>query len=223
MRMRTVPALLAGVIWLSGAGLADAQPRWGRGPTPGAGACFYRDARFNGEYFCVAAGERVPRMPGGMNDGISSIRIFGRASVVVYRDVRFEGQSARFDTDVRNLQREGWNDQISSIQVTRGEGGDWEPGRPPRWGREGEPGIREGACFFKDSGFRGERFCVPRGASYAQLPPGFNDQISSIRVMGAGVMIFQDGEFGGTSQRIDRDVPNLEGFWNDRISSFRVY
>ena len=68
-------------------------------------------------YFCVRQGENLDRVPGGINDKISSIRIIGNIDVVVFRDARFRGQSARFSTDVRNLQREGWNDLISSMRV----------------------------------------------------------------------------------------------------------
>ena len=56
----------------------------------------------------------------------------------------------------------------------------WGGGRPPVWGRADMP--RAGACFFKDAGFRGQVFCIPRGGSYSSLPPGFNDQITSIGV-----------------------------------------
>ncbi|HEV8396221.1 MAG TPA: peptidase inhibitor family I36 protein [Vicinamibacterales bacterium] len=100
------------------AGLADRAEaqRFGRGPTPNAGACFYRDPDFQGEYFCVRAGDVIEVLPRDMNDQISSIRTFGRTEVRVFQDSRFEGRSARFD-DVRNLRREGWNDRISSIRV----------------------------------------------------------------------------------------------------------
>src|SRR5581483_2715252 len=154
---------------------------------------------------CVRRGEDVPVLPEGMNDRISSIRIFGDADVVVFQDGRFRGESARFSRDARNLDREGWNDVISSLRV---EGTRWGGGnRPPVWGRPEMP--REGACFYKDADFRGEYFCVPRGASYAELPPGFNDAISSVRVMGARVTIFQDVNFSGRSDRLDSDVPDL--------------
>jgi hypothetical protein len=66
---------------------------------------------------------------------------------------------------------------------------------------------------------------VPRGASYAMVPPGFNDQISSIRVFRAGaVQIFENRDFGGRVARITSDAPDLRrGVWNDRISSIRVF
>jgi hypothetical protein len=97
------------------AGRAEAQ-RFGRGPTPGSGACFYENPDFQGDYFCVRAGDVVESMPRGMNDKISSIRTFGRSEVRVFQDARFEGRTARFD-DVRDLRRQGWNDRISSIRV----------------------------------------------------------------------------------------------------------
>src|SRR5215212_11280521 len=110
-----VAALSAGLV-----ARAEAQ-RFGRGPTPGAGACFYEDPDFQGEYFCIRAGDVVQQLPRDMNDRISSIRTFGRAEVRVFQDSRFEGRTARFD-DVRDLRREGWNDRISSIRV-EGVGG----------------------------------------------------------------------------------------------------
>ena len=38
---------------------ATAQPRWGRERLPSAGACFYEDRDFRGQYFCVQPGERL--------------------------------------------------------------------------------------------------------------------------------------------------------------------
>ncbi len=96
---------------------ASAQPRWGRPTTPRSGACFYRDADFEGDYFCARAGEDIPDLPRGMNDEISSIRMFGDVEVRVFQDGRFEGRSERFDRSIRNLGREGWNDRLSSARI----------------------------------------------------------------------------------------------------------
>jgi Peptidase inhibitor family I36 len=108
--------LLAGGALLFASSTAMAQ-RWGREHTPKDGACFYQDSDYDGDYFCVRSGDSVSVMPDGMNDRISSIRLFGQAQVVVYRDGRFRGRSERFDDSVRNLGHAGWNDQISSIEV----------------------------------------------------------------------------------------------------------
>ena len=97
------------------ADVAEAQ-RFGRGQTPAAGACFYEDIDFQGDYFCVRAGDVVESLPRDMNDRISSIRTFGRVEVGVFQDNQFSGRGARFE-DVNDLRRQGWNDRISSIRV----------------------------------------------------------------------------------------------------------
>lgn len=105
--------------------VADAQPRWGRSSAPRAGACFYRDPYFRGEYFCAGSGENVAFMGGGMNNQISSIRTFGDVEVTIFQEPRFQGRWTRLEGDVRNLRREGWNDRLSSVRVSGGYG----PGR----------------------------------------------------------------------------------------------
>ena len=100
-----------------------------------------------------------------------------------------------------------------------------------RWGRPHPP--RTGACFYKDSEFRGDYFCLKVGERWPNMPPGFNDKISTIRVFnGARVRVFQDADFRGRSLRIDHDVDNLKEIrlpdnpsksWNDRISAIAVH
>jgi hypothetical protein len=90
---------------------------WGHERTPSEGACFYKDADFHGDYFCVAAGNGLTSIPSGLNDQISSIRMYGRTEVLVYRDRNYDGRSSRFTREVRNLKDENWNDSISSLQV----------------------------------------------------------------------------------------------------------
>ena len=90
---------------------------------------------------------------------------------------------------------------------------------------------RDGACFFKEENFRGEKFCVEKGDRIDQVPPGFSDRISSVRLYGrATATVFQDAGFRGPRLEIRNDVENLQSFqvspghsWNDRISSIRVY
>jgi hypothetical protein len=244
MRGRSVFVSTIGFICLFLSHSASAQPRWGRERVPNQGACFYEDVNFRGNYFCVRQGDRLPSLPSGMRDRISSVRVFGSAEVTVYRDSNMRGRSARLIDDVRNLKRESWNDQISSLDVTsgrdysgyggyggnrgraRGRGnpdrGGWSSDRTPVWGRNGRT-PSEGACFYDDVNFQGQFFCVPRGATYTELPRGFNDRISSIRVFGSEVRIFQDRDFRGRSTEIRGDTPNLRGSWQDNVSSIRVF
>ena len=115
---RAVVVGALGIAMLATTGL-EAQ-RWGRPRPPSAGACFYQKRRLRGDYFCVPAGEDLDQMPSGLNDRISSIRTFGGAEVTVFRNPGFSGRTARFATDVSNLQTEGWNDTLSSLSVRRG-------------------------------------------------------------------------------------------------------
>jgi hypothetical protein len=187
------------------------------------GACFFKDIDYGGEKFCVHPGERIAMVPPGFNDHISSVRIFGRAEVTVYQGRDFQEPSLRLREDVANLQRfqvqpgHSWNDRISSIEVASiRDPGDWD---------------REGACFFKDENFRGEKFCVEKGDRMSQVPHGFSDRISSVRLYGrATVVVFQDADFRGRKLEIRDDVVNLQSFqvspghsWNDRISSIQVH
>jgi peptidase inhibitor family I36 len=216
---KTITCIL-GLFCLLRAEAASAQPRWGRERLPQAGACFFEDSNFRGRYFCVRPGERLQSLPAGMGDRISSMRIIGPSQVTVFRDVGWRGRSARFIGNVRDLKREGWNDEISSLDVGRQSAG-WRGERLPVWGNEAEP--REGACFYRDAGFRGPHFCAPRGATFRSLPRGFNDQISSIRLLGSEVRIFQDRDFRGRSAEIRSDAANLRGSWRDDVSSIRVF
>lgn len=126
---RTV--LMAGAAVAAAAPAAFAQ-HWGHGRTPGAGACFYRDAGFHGEYFCVDAGRSVSELPHDLNDAISSVRIFGRAEVFLYRDRHFNGRSIHFEREVHDLKRENWNDTVSSVEVR------WLGGHSEHSSREAE-------------------------------------------------------------------------------------
>src|SRR6185436_17210024 len=146
-------ALLAFTAVLSVAALresaaASGQMRWGSDAMPNAGVCFFRDKQFRGEYFCVRAGESVARVPGDMNDEISSLRVIGRVDVQLFKDDRFKGQSGRYFTDVRDLKREGWNDAVSSLRVGTAAAA-WDDGRFPVWGRDAR--AQDGACFYKDA------------------------------------------------------------------------
>jgi hypothetical protein len=140
---RFVAAAFVGAFVTLAAPSAWAQPRWGRPQTPRAGACFYRDADFRGDFFCVAAGDDVAVLPNGMNDQISSIRTFGRVTVTVFQNGRFTGRSERFDSDVRNLRERGWNDALSSMRVSRPFGDGNRPGDEIRPGSGVRPADAE--------------------------------------------------------------------------------
>lgn len=106
--------------------LAGPSPQfWGSERTPKDGACFYRDANYRGEYFCVESGRDMGTLPDEVTDSISSMRVFGRAEVTVFVDSRFRGRSQRFTSDVSNFKQKDLNDKIASIRVRGGSGSGW--------------------------------------------------------------------------------------------------
>ena len=127
--------LLLLIVLLSGAFIALGQnpwdyhdhPAWDRSwnqrPFPRAGACFFTDRNFQGNRFCVVRGERLERLPSNFGDNISSIRVFGGASVAVFNDRDYSGGSAEFRGSIRDLRnapfRDGhtWNNRISSVII----------------------------------------------------------------------------------------------------------
>jgi hypothetical protein len=110
-----------GALIMVGTPTVEAQ-HWGRADFPRNGACFFRDADFRGDYFCVNTGREYSSLPSGMNDQISSIQVFGDAEVMIFQDKRFGGRSTNFRHDVRNLKDDGWNDRLSSLEVTSRHG-----------------------------------------------------------------------------------------------------
>jgi hypothetical protein len=104
--------------WNSGAGHRPSNQ-------PKSGACFFREANFSSDYFCIARGNSISAVQRDFNDQISSIRLYGGASVIVYNDANFRSTSISFRnsvTDLRNVRLQGsdhktWSNRISSIQV----------------------------------------------------------------------------------------------------------
>jgi hypothetical protein len=120
--------------------------RWGRPGTPANGACFYENPNFSGQYFCSRQGESIDMVPAGTNDRISSIRLFGNAELVVYRDRDFGGVSEWFDVSEPDLRESGWNDTISSYRIdTRGAFGN--RGRGYGYGRGAGRGPGSGSGY----------------------------------------------------------------------------
>src|SRR5262245_8180017 len=91
-----------------------------------------------------------------------------------------------------------------------------------RWGHGTLP--RDGACFYKDTDFHGDYFCLAGGDELGGMSEDVNDKITSIRIFGqAEVIVFTDARFSGDSTRFAGSVRDLKDEkWNDRISSLRV-
>lgn len=88
---------------------------WDRDYEPRNGACFYTDSKYGGERFCLDRNENVSFVGGHYNDRISSIRVFGRARVTIYKHKNYGGSRRTYTDDARHLG--DFNDEISAIEV----------------------------------------------------------------------------------------------------------
>ena len=96
----------------------------------GNGVCVYDRRDFQGREECWDTGSEVSDLAraGNWSDRISSIRIFGRAAVVLYRDVNFRGDNVVIDQDTDDLSRvtgngfRSWDRQASSLAVETDRG-----------------------------------------------------------------------------------------------------
>jgi hypothetical protein len=151
----------------------------------------------------------------------------GGVVIVQKRSPRDCTQGRQWGFDAGGIWVEGGCVADFEVRPYRGGAWWWDSGR----GHRPSPWQGVGACFYTDPGYGGRYFCMGRGENIDQLPPGFNDQISSIQLVRANdVLIFTKDNFGGYSGRISEDVRRLKGYripgtdesWNDRISSIRV-
>ncbi len=80
-----------------------------------------------------------------------------------------------------------------------------------------------GVCFYADSDYRGESFCLTGDNSF--VGAAWNDRISSIKVVTSGYewTVFNDANFLGGALACGCDVPNLTTYnFNDLTSSIKV-
>ena len=121
MHSLTMLAFCGSIALFASCSRASAQ-RWETGPEPREGACFYRDTFYHGPYFCGEAGQGFETMPSSASDRVSSIRVYGGATVTFYKRSHFRGDSRRFHLNITNLGREDVNDRISSVQIEFSDG-----------------------------------------------------------------------------------------------------
>jgi len=207
---------------------ANAAAQFGRGDDR---VCLYQDIHFEGWAECFRPGDQVPSLR-DHNNNVSSIRIFGRAAIVVYDDTNFRGQSAEFASDVPDLGlrsfvgSRSWSDKIESFEV-----GYLNDRRSSGFGAPRAQEPESGICVYEDANYRGRSQCWIVGTQQNDLAKAGNwsDRISSIRIFGrTTVQVYRDHGFYGEELTINQDIPDLarvgssSGNWNDSISSLKV-
>lgn len=212
--------------------------------------CFYEHADFRGGATCYDPGERDTDLGEDIDDSFSSVDVPPGLSVEVCDKHDYRGRCRTIDGPVRNLDRLGMNDRISSLRVYSDRRGrdfdrrdrDFDRGRRDygRGGRDYDRRDRDfdrrgrdygrsrdrdqdEVCFYEHAKFRGSELCVPVGEAMPFVGHRFNDTFSSMTVpRGARVIICEHNNFQGGCETINGDIDDFgDGRWNDSISSFR--
>jgi hypothetical protein len=181
-----------------------------------------------------SSGGALPRTDGNYPDGLRALQIDAR------------NQDREREKDIRDAEREHEKDWREYLKERRKEYKHWSRAnrwelddfdryrrnrrnREP-WSRGGFGGWdtgnmpRNGICFYTDSNYRGENYCVNGREIIGNVGERFNDRISSIRLHGSArrVVVYEHENFGGARRVFSGDVPNL-GQFNDKISSVEIW
>ncbi|MHA1559107.1 MAG: SH3 domain-containing protein, partial [Alphaproteobacteria bacterium] len=148
-------------------------------PTPAANeVCFYLNADFAGDAFCEPSGRSNFSIAGQWNNAISSIRIGAASSVIVCGDPNLASWCQTYEDDVSLTSFR--NNSMSSYRTLA-------TNTTP-------PAAR--VCFFENAGYGSASFCIEPGQSYAVMPAGWDNRITSIEVeAGHSVQVCRDNNF----------------------------
>jgi len=222
--MKTFSLLaLCVVVGLCAIARMDAAVQYGRANDGARGdqVCVYKDINYQGAEQCYSAGDEVNNL-GNQSKSISSIRVYGRATVTVYESTAFRGHSAQFTSNVSDLGQRmmagdtAWSDHIESLRISGASvsgtpnGGDRRNPGDFRYDQPRRP--RDGVCVYDRPNYEGRSECWDQGQNVSDLTRqgDWAEQISSIRVFGRSVaVVYQDTGYRGESLTVDRDIPDL--------------
>src|SRR6185369_14060603 len=158
------------VVGLCALSPAHAAAQFGR--ARGDDVCVYKDINYQGPEQCYHAGDEINNL-GAQNKNISSIRVYGRATVSVYENTDFRGHSAQFTADAPDLGRQmmagntAWSDHISSLRIggISGSGTSNVDNRryPGDYSRNQSQQPRDGICVYDRANYEGRSQCWNEG------------------------------------------------------------
>jgi hypothetical protein len=192
------------------------------GQARGTQVCVYRDINYQGVEQCYNAGDQINSL-GAQRRSISSIRVYGGATVTAYENTEFRGNSMEFTADVPDLGRRVMSGKttcshrIHSMQVgfLSGSGNSNSGDRSNSGDFRGNQALqpRDGVCVYDRPNYEGRSKCWRQGQNISSLPgQGYmSGQISSIRLLGGrtAAVVYQDTGYRGESLTVDRDIPDL--------------
>ena len=207
--------------------------------------CIYKHDNFHGHEQCYRPGEEVSDLK---HTDINSIRVFGRAHVMLFEDRDFRGRMVEFNSDMPDLSHfamsgsKTWHDNVGSLRAVPEYA---FHDRDRFYDREhypygdtyiyrSKPGVEaidEGVCVYEKPGFEGRSQCWSANTDISDLSfADWKDKISSVRVFGHAHLVgYKDADFHGDRVIIDHDISDLgslpmarAGNWNHEIRSLAV-
>ena len=182
------------------------SPPPGPGPGPGPGTarvCVYDQTNFGGAEVCVNAGASDNDLSGVWNNKVTSLRVFGGASIRLCENRNYGGFCNVFSNN-RPMLGAALNNKASSYDVM--------PPQPKR------------VCVFDLPDYQGASICVNAGASDGNITGFWNNKVTSLRVFGgAHIRLCQNPAFGGGCNVFNTNVPTLGAMLNNNASSYQTW
>lgn len=173
-------------------------------PPPGpAQVCVYDLPNYAGASICAAAGTKAASIPGFWNNRVTSLRVFGGASIRLCDGINYGGFCNVFNSNQPALGA-ALNNKASSYDVM--------PPQPKR------------VCVYDLPNYQGASICVNAGASAPMIPGVWNNRVTSLKVFGgARIRLCQAPGFGGFCNVFSTNVPVLGGPLNNNASSYQTW
>lgn len=180
--------------------------------------CFFKEADFQGDFFCARMGQSDANLAADWNDQISSLRVGASATVQVCGEINFTGWCQTYVDDIARLGANR-NDSISSYRAI--DLATATPTPVPTPTPTPVPVVQ--VCFYEGVYYSGASLCLAPGQAYPFLPTALNNRISSIRIEGnIAVQVCEDYNYNGWCEEYRQSLPQLGPGRDDAISSVRV-
>ncbi len=202
---------------------------------------FYEHGSFRGESLEVYSGESVFNLSDirldygeSFNDQISSIKVYGRLTVVLHVDAGYQGARIYIHGDIIDFSRiselREFNDRISSIEVIPGivDEHNYSPVRGNEFAIYGEPTASGDELYAPEPAVI---YDTPESVRASAPLPTPLPSATSQRIVSSRVHLFDQPGFRGNQivltpgySEVDLSQINkgLSGNWNDGIASIRI-
>lgn len=162
--------------------------------------CIYEHPNYKGWEQCFTEDQANFKYL-GINDEVSSLRIFGGIQVKLYQNAHYQGMGYLYTENIPWVGDEV-NDQFSSLQIISS--------------------VQNQVCLYEHPNYQGiERCFAEDQIDFASL--GINDRISSLRIFGPlEVNLFQHARYRGFRQVYTENTPWVGKNMDEQFSSLQI-